>query len=324
MPETYDVIIIGAGAAGLSAAIYSARKKLSTLIVSMDVGGQTNLTNRIENYPGAVPQPGHALMETMLEQAEGFGAELVQGKAASISEKTVGGKKVFTTTLADGKKIESRAVIIASGKVPRTLGVPGEEKFFGKGVFTCITCDAPLFARKTVAVIGGGNSAFEGVLELAKIGAAKIYLLVREDKFIADELTAGKVKALAKQKPGVIEILTETVVKEFKGTKLLEKITVENMATKQAKEIAVNGVFLEIGYVVNPSLFKNLVKINEKNEIVIDERCQTNREGVFAAGDVTSAPFKQSSISAGEGAKAALQCHRWLSGVKGGGTAIDW
>jgi alkyl hydroperoxide reductase subunit F len=147
---------------------------------------------------------------------------------------------------------------------------------------------------------------------------------VREDKFIADELTAGKVKALAKQKPGVIEILTETVVKEFKGTKLLEKITVENMATKQAKEIAVNGVFLEIGYVVNPSLFKNLVKINEKNEIVIDERCQTNREGVFAAGDVTSAPFKQSSISAGEGAKAALQCHRWLSGVKGGGTAIDW
>jgi len=322
--KPYDVVIIGAGSAGLSAAIYTARKKLSTLIVSLDVGGQTNLTNRIENYPGALPQPGHALMETMLEQAEGFGAELLQGKAVSIKEKNEGGKKVFTTILADGKKIKSRAVIIASGKVPRTLNVPGEEKFFGKGVFTCIVCDGPLFAGKTVAVVGGGNSAFEGVLELAKIGAAKIYLLVREKNFVADEITVEKVKKLAKQKPGFIEILTETIVKEFKGNKLLEKIIVENTAEKREKEITVNGVFLEIGYVVDPSLFKNLVKINEKNEIIIDERNQTSCEGVFAAGDVTNTPFKQSIISAGEGAKAALQCHRWLSGVKGTGTAIDW
>ncbi len=329
MPEirdVVDVVIIGAGAAGLSAAIYATRKKLSTLIVSLDVGGQTNLTNRIENYPGVLPQPGHELMKTMLAQAEGFGAELVQGKAVRIQEKTsdVNGKKTFAVTLADGREINCRAVIIASGKVPRTLGVPGEENFFGKGISTCVTCDAPLFAKKTVAVVGGGNSAFEGVLELAKIGAAKIYLIVRENKFVADELTVEKVKTLANQKPGLIEILVETVVKEFKGSKFLEKIVVENTANKQTREIPLNGVFLEIGYVVDSSLFKNFVKTNEKNEVVVDERCRTSREGVFAAGDVTTIPFKQTITSAGEGVKAALQCHRWLSGIKGEGAAIEW
>ncbi|NYZ78377.1 FAD-dependent oxidoreductase, partial [Candidatus Micrarchaeota archaeon] len=203
-------------------------------------------------------------------------------------------------------------------------GAPGEEKFLGKGVFTCITCDAPLFGKKTVAVVGGGNSALEGVLELAKIGASKIYLLSLTDKFAADEVTVDKVKALAKQKPGVIEILVETTVKEFRGSKLLEKIVVENTATGKTKELSVNGVFLEIGYAVDPALFKELVKINERNEIVIDERCRTSREGVFAAGDVTTLPFKQVITAAGEGAKAALQCHRWLSGIKGEGAAIDW
>lgn len=300
----WDVIIVGAGSAGLTAAMYCRRKNLSTMILSIDVGGQTNMTSRIENYPGVDPCHGAELMRKFRAQAEGAGAEIRMGKLASVEK---GGS--FMLTCAAGEKYESRSVILAFGKVPRTLGVEGEAKFFGKGVSTCVTCDGPLYRGKTVAVVGGGNSAAEAALELSNI-AKKVYVLHRRDSLRADEVLVEKLK-----EAGNVEFLWNSEVEKFIGDEKLRSIMV------CGKEIGVDGVFLEVGWITDVSAVDGLVKVNENKEIVIDDRCRTSCEGVFASGDVTSVPFKQTVISAGEGAKAALQCYAFLAGKP---LAIDW
>src|SRR3989344_5623589 len=185
----YDIIIVGAGAAGLTAAIYTCRKKLKTLIVSIDIGGQTNLTSHIENYPGTGPMHGIELMRRFQDEAIGFGAELVMGKVIKVDK--IGNS--FSVGLANDETYEAKALILAYGKVPRSLGIEGEDRFMGRGVSTCVTCDAPLFKNSNVAVIGGGNSAVEGALELSEI-AQKVYLVHRRDSFRADEITVQKLK----------------------------------------------------------------------------------------------------------------------------------
>src|SRR3989344_8651894 len=170
----YDVIILGAGAAGLTASIYTCRKKLKTLILSIDVGGQTNLTSHIENYPGTGAMHGIELMRRFQDEAIGFGAELVMGKANKV-DKTENG---FRIGLANNETYECKALILAYGKVPKSLGIEGEERFMGRGVSTCVTCDAPLYKNRNVAIIGGGNSAIEGALELATL-SKKVYVIHR-------------------------------------------------------------------------------------------------------------------------------------------------
>ncbi|MEM4282063.1 MAG: FAD-dependent oxidoreductase [Candidatus Woesearchaeota archaeon] len=309
----YDVIVIGGGAAGLTAALYTSRKQLKTAIISIDIGGQTNLTSHIENYPGVDPQPGPKLMQKFFENARSFGAELIFGKVVRV-DKEVG--NTFLVKLDGGKSFSSRAVILAYGKVPRKLGIPGEEKFLGKGLSTCVTCDAPLFRGKDVAVIGGGNSAVEGAIELASI-AKKVYIVHRRDSYKADEISVQKMRKLG----NVVEVLNSQPV-EIKGDQFVSGLVVENVQSKERKELAVNGVFSEIGYVSDVSAVAHLVKLNEQNEVVIDERCRTSVPGVFAAGDITQVPYKQTVIAAGEGAKAALEAHRWLTGAKSIG--VDW
>lgn len=309
----YDVIIIGAGAAGLSAAIYTCRKMLKTLIVSYDVGGQTSLTNNIENYPGTGPMPGPQLMERFKNEAVGFGAELKMGKIVKVEKLK---EKHFRTSLDTGEKYESKSLILAYGKVSRELGVPGEKKFMGRGVSTCITCDAPFFKKRDVAVVGGGNSAVEGVLELAEI-ANKVYLIHRRDSFRADEITVKKLR----EKRNIIQELN-SVVKEINGDKNVESVLIENLKTKKAKEHKVDGVFIEIGYVVDTKMVAHLVKLNEAGEVIKNDRGETSCKGIFAAGDVTNTPYKQTVISAGEGATAALQCYSYLTGGKG--AIADW
>jgi len=308
----YDVIIIGAGAAGLTAAIYTCRKKLKTVVISIDVGGQTNLTSHIENYPGTGPMSGIELMRRFQNEAVGFGAELIMGKVNKV-DKTENGFKIW---LANDESYECKALILAYGKVPKSLGIEGEEKFMGRGVSTCVTCDAPLFKNRDVAIIGGGNSAVEGALELATL-SKKVYIIHRRDTFRADEITVQKLKNSSN-----IELVLNSIPTKVIGDKNVDGIEVENAATKEKNEFKVDGVFIEIGYVVDTSFVQHLVKVNEKKEVIVDERGNTSCPGIFSAGDVTPVPFKQTVIAAGEGAKAALECYRWLTGGKG--AVLDW
>lgn len=308
----YDVIIVGAGAAGLTAAVYTCRKKLKTAIISIDVGGQTNLTSHIENYPGTGPMHGIELMRRFQDEAIGFGAELIMGKVNKVEK--IGNS--FRVGLANGETYECSALILAYGKVPKSLGIEGEEKFLGRGVSTCVTCDAPLFKNRNVAIIGGGNSAIEGALELATI-AGKVYLIHRRENFRADEITVQKLKNYPQ-----IELVLNSVPLKVIGNKNVDGIAVENIVTKETKEINVDGIFIEIGYIVDTSFVQHLVKVNEKKEIIVDERGNTSHPGIFACGDVTPVPYKQTVIAAGEGSKAALECYRWLTGGKG--AILDW
>lgn len=309
----YDVLIVGGGTAGLTAAMYSARKKLKTLAVSVDVGGQMNLTNHIENYPGVEPMSGTDLMKKFQDQATNFGAELVIGKVSKVEKRPEGG---FVSTMANGEKIESRAVILAFGLVPNTLEVPGEEKFFGKGVSTCVTCDGPLFKGKSVVVVGGGNSAVEGLLEVAGY-CPKVYSIHRREQYTADPVTLDKLRQSKN-----VELIPNSVVKEIRGGLSITSVIVENLVTKEVREIPTQAVFIQIGHKADTTIIKGLAEVSKKNEVVVDGHCRTNVEGLFAAGDCTTIGFKQTVISAGEGAKAALECFRYLSGGKG--VFIDW
>ena len=308
----YDVIIVGAGAAGLTAAIYTCRKRLRTLVLSFDVGGQTNLTSHIENYPGVDAMSGSALMQKFKEKAESFGAEIKLGKVVRIDKNN----STYTIKLADNKSYTCKTVILCHGKVHKELGIPGEAKFLGRGVSTCATCDAPLFRNKIAVVVGGGNSAVEAALELAVI-AKKVYLIHRRDEFRADEISIEKLK-----QHNNIELLLSYAPIEIKGEKLVKSVVVSNLKTNKNKELLINGLFVEIGYVVENDMVKHLIKLSTQNEIIIDNRNKTSDSGIFAAGDATTVPYKQTVISAGQGAIAALEAYNYLSGDKGNN--IDW
>ena len=255
---------------------------------------------------------GIKLMQRFQDEAIGFGAELIMGKVNKV-DKTENG---FRVGLANDETYDCKALILAYGKVPKSLGIEGEEKFMGRGVSTCVTCDAPLYKNRNVAVIGGGNSAIEGALELATI-ARKVYLIHRRDTFRADEITVQKLKSHHN-----IEIALNSIPTKVIGNKNVEAVDIENIVTKEKRELKSDGIFIEIGYVVDTSFVQHLVKVNEKKEIIVDERGNTSCPGIFAGGDITPVPFKQTVIAAGDGAKAALECYRWLTGGKG--TVLDW
>jgi len=288
----YDVVIIGSGAAGMSAAIYTRRKELKTLIITMDVGGQTLLATELENYPGFTEKIGMKLMKTMEQQVRNLGAEYAFGKVTSVEKKG----KCFVVSTADGNKYESKTLIIAIGKVPRMLGIEGEEKFYGKGVSVCATCDAPVFVNKKVAVIGGGNSAVDAAELLSKF-ADKVYIIHRRDEYRADERAIQRMKNNEK----IEEVLSHVPVK-IKGNNLVESLVVKDVKTEEEKELKVDGVFIEIGYRLDTEFLKELVDTNESGEIIVDNQCRTTCPGVFAAGDVTDVPYKQTIIAAGQGA----------------------
>jgi thioredoxin-disulfide reductase len=304
---TYDVVIIGAGAAGLTAAIYSCRKGFSTLVISKDIGGQTTQTNHIENYPGVDAMPGLALMDKFKETAEKFGTVVEIGTVSKVDKNKDG---TFTVNAESGKHT-GRAVILAFGKESRRLNIPGEEEFWGKGVATCVTCDAPLYRNKVVAVIGGGNAALEGALELAPI-AKQVFLIHRRDEFRADEITVKKVK----EDTRITLLLGKTPV-EVKGDKAVTSVIVKDLEKGQFAELPLDGIFLEIGHIVDTSAVKDLVDLNAAGEVIVDANGATSCPGVFAAGDVTQVKYKQTVISAGQGATAALEAHSYLSGIGG-------
>jgi len=304
----YDVIIVGAGPAGLTAAIYTSRKGLNTIILSKDLSGHIITTPHIENYPGMEKTSGMELMQNMEEQVKNFGVEIVYDEVLSVKQE---GKKFVVATKE--KNYDSKTVILAFGKTPRNLGIATEEKFKGKGIFYCSTCDAPLMKNKITAVVGGGNSALNSALYLSSI-AKKVYIIHRRDEFRGFESMVDKVK----QKKNV-EFILDSVVEEFRGEKFLNSVVIKNVKTNAVKELAVDGVFVEAGYEVKADFIKGLVKLDDNNHIIVSDRCETFSPkgdilpGVFAAGDVTNGPFKQIVIAAGEGAKAGLQAYNYIT-----------
>ena len=318
--EEYDVIIVGGGPAGLTAGIYAARRNLKTLIVSMSIGGQAVLPEKICNYPGFLSISGINFIKRVQKQAEKAGAQIILGEVKEILPSD---KKYLIKTQT--KEFLAKAVILAFGKKQRKLNVPGEEKFVGKGVSYCATCDAPLYKNKIVAVVGGGNSALDAALLLSKY-AKKVYLIHRRDEFRGFESFVDEVK-----KKKNVEFLLSSIIVEIKGENVVKSILVKNLKNEEIKEIFVDGVFIEIGYEVDPTLVKNLVKLDEHNQIVVNQKCQTFypdkdevRPGIFAAGDVTSNIFKQIVVAAGEGAKAALAAYNYIHGIEDYQIVGDW
>jgi alkyl hydroperoxide reductase subunit F len=298
----YDVIIIGGGPAGLSAAVYAARKVLKTLLVSKDIGGQVAWTYDVDNYLGFSQVDTADLIAKFEEHVEKYGLEKIVGVEVKALELTGKIKKVIT---GDGKTFHTKTVIVATGKRPRPLNVPGEKELIGMGVTYCSTCDAPLFADLDVAVMGGGNSALEAVIDLMKV-ARKIYM-VSLTPVTGDEILQDKVMSSPK-----VEIFTEYEILRIEGKSTVEGIEIESLETGESKKLSVQGIIVEIGLLPNSGLVMDTVKTNRMGEIMIDSRCCTGVEGIFACGDVTDVPYKQVIVAAGEGAKAALSAYDYI------------
>jgi alkyl hydroperoxide reductase subunit F len=298
----HELIIIGGGPAGMTAAVYAARKRLDAVLISKDLGGQPMWTGRIENYMGYQYIEGFELMSKFEEQVKQFPLEQKIGSQAVALRRIVGGFEVATDS---GESFQAKSVIIASGKRPRSLNVPGEEKFKGKGVTYCAICDGPIFAGQKVAVIGGGNSALEAADDMSRI-AEQVYV-VSVTPFTGDKILVEKVQGASN-----VTAYLEHEVLSISGGMLVDGIEIRDMKTRKQKRLDVGGIFVEIGLIPNSDLVKELVALNEQGEIVVNCRNETDVPGLFAAGDVTNVPEKQIVISAGEGAKAALQAHKYL------------
>ncbi len=298
-----DCIIIGAGPAGMTAAIYLVRKKVNILVLSSSLGGQIMDGPLIENYPGFEKLSGPEWVSLVKAQADRLGVKFeLEAEVTKIV------KKETTFEIETKKeKFEAKSVIIASGKSPRKLGVSGEEEFAGRGISHCVTCDGPLFSGKTVAVIGGGNSAISAALEMEKY-AEKVYIINLGAALVGEEVRIDQLKKSSK-----VEIIGQAKTMEIQGNKFVERLKYQDLTTKEVKEISCQGIIVEIGWTPSTNYLKGFVELTPTNEIKIDKLNATNVPGVFAAGDATEIPYKQLVIAAGQGANAAMSAWDWLS-----------
>ncbi|NQT95720.1 MAG: FAD-dependent oxidoreductase [Candidatus Omnitrophica bacterium] len=295
----YDLIIIGAGPAGITASVYAARKRMNFLVISKDIGGQTAWSGDIENYTGYQFITGPDLTAKFQEHIKKYNVEVKEEEVLDLRSES---KIIKIKT--DKAIYESKTVIVASGKTSMELGVPGENEFKNKGLTYCATCDGPLFSGKKVAVIGGGNSGLDAAIQLMKI-AEHIYLIN-----ITDELTGDPIMQQEVRNSDKVTILNKTQAVAVFGDKFVKGIEVETKG-KSKSMLEVAGIFVEIGLVPNSGFAKELEK-NEADEIKVNSFNETNIPGVFAAGDVTDVPEKQIVIAAGEGSKAALSAFKYL------------
>lgn len=303
----YDVIIIGGGPAGMTAAIYTARKKLKTLLLTKQLGGQMVWSSDVENYTGFSMISGADLTLKFHEHLNQIteDLEVKEGVTVQSIERNV---TLLQVTDSAEQEYFTRSVIIASGKEPRHLGVPGEEKFFGRGVAVCATCDAPLYKNKDVVVVGGGNSAMDALLALSKV-ARRIYSVNVNDRLVGDEVLRGKIESSPN-----ITFYNQAKVLEVTGEDRVAGLRILK-ANRTEETLPVSGVFIEIGY--EPSIgFDRLTDKNEKGEIKVDQNLQTSVPGIFAAGDINDAWGEQIIIAAGEGAKAAMAVSNYLNQSK--------
>jgi alkyl hydroperoxide reductase subunit F len=298
----YEIIIVGGGPAGMSASVYAARKRLNTLLITSDIGGQVNWTSGVENYLGYQFIEGADLIGKFQKQVNQFPIDQKIGVKVSQIKKIDGGFEVISES---GEIFQGKAVVLASGKRPRLLNVEGEKELTGRGVTYCATCDGPVFAGQKVAVIGGGNSAIEAALDMVKV--AEHVDMVSVTPLTGDPIMIEKL-ADAKN----LTIYTNYQTEKILGQGLTEGIIIKEIKTGDTKQLDDTGIFVEIGLEPNSDMVKDLLKLNEYGEVPINIACETEIPGFFAAGDVTIVPEKQIVIAAGEGAKAALQAHRYL------------
>ncbi len=300
-----DLIIIGAGPAGLSAAIYAMRAGIDMLLIEkIAPGGLVMTTYEVENYPGfADPVPGWELMNAMESQARRLGAEIASGEVLSLEKRD----DAFTLRMTDGSELRACAVICASGARLMKLGVPGEERFTGRGVSYCATCDAAFFKDRIAAVVGGGNTALEEAVYLTKF-ASKVYLIHRRDEFRGVKILQDRVLT-----NGRIEPVYSSVVTSINGESKIDSVSIANKKTGAQGELAVDGVFIFIGYEPVTAYAPALVK-NERGEILVDMQMETPLAGLFAAGDLRAGSIRQIVAAAADGATAALSAYRYLEG----------
>jgi len=300
MEKSYDVSILGAGPAGLSAAIYCARYGLKTIVIAKEIGGTANYAYKVENYPGFMGS-GADLMKKFHGQAKDFGTEFLTGEINEIKRNG----KLFTVK-TNSKKITSKTIIFAVGTKRKKLNIPGEDKFLGKGVSYCATCDANFFKQKDVAIIGGSNSAANDALLLSGI-AKKLYVIYRGEKLKCDEINFRQLK-----KKSNVEIIYNSIPKKILGEEVVKKLLIEDKDKKQ-KKLIVDGIFIEIGNIPISSIPTNLkIKKDKEGYIHVDGDMKTNEEGVFACGDTIKKSLKQIVTAAGEGSVAAKSVHDFL------------
>ncbi len=299
----YDILVVGAGPAGLTAAVYAKRKGLSTLVVGEKIGGQVMDTTSVENYTGFEFITGQDLSHAFQHHVESLNVTIKEyTKVLSIEDQ--GAVKI--ATLEDGSKVEAKAIILATGSKSKKLGVPGEDAFYGRGVTYCAICDGPLFQDRRVIVAGGGNSAIEAAVDLAKI--AEHVTVVHRSQLRADQIVIDQLSKYPN-----VTILLQTQMLEIQGEKMVKGVRVLDKGTGQESFIEASGVFVEIGYIPNSEWLNGLVKLNDNGEVLIDAHGQTSTPGIFAAGDLTQVPYKQVVVAAGEGAKAALTANDYIN-----------
>jgi thioredoxin-disulfide reductase len=306
----YDLIIIGAGPAGMSGAIYALRHNLKTLIVTKDIGGQMNRkVVHIYNYPGFIEISAKDLIDKFFFHLKSYNPEIVFDEVLNVTKE----KDIFSVFTKSGKTFQSLSVVVASGVIQRSLNAKNEENLIGKGISYCPLCDGPLFKNKTVAIIGGGSSAFEEAIFMADY-TDKLYILEYSDRIKAEE---GLQEALFKKvKPTII---LNAKVEEIKGKDFVEGLIYRDLKTNELKELKVDGIFIEIGNIPSTSFVKDLVDFNEKGEIVVTgfETMETKTPGLFAAGDCNVGKSKQIITACGEGVKAVLAAYEYVQRLKG-------
>jgi len=311
--QEFEIVIVGAGPAGLSAGIYVARQNVSCLIISKDLGGQMNLIPRLENYPGAIMTSGQILAKTLETQYLSFKGEIVYDTIEKIDE-SEGGFKIKTTR----SEYAAKSVVLAPGKVPNMLGLENESDYFNKGIHYCTKCDAPFYQGRTTASVGVGNYLLESGLLLSRM-ASKMYLILKGAKLAGDK---DLVAAIENNKN--IEIVTQSSVKAISGNSVLQQITIVDSSGAE-KVLDVDALFIEMGSKINLDYVKHLVKINTKGEIEIESGGGTSHPAIFAAGDATTIPYKQIIVACGDGSNAGLSAFNYLEKLKGKpGVRADW
>lgn len=302
----YDLIIIGGGPAGVAAGVYAARKKMKALLIADSFGGQSLVAADIQNFIGIKSISGWQLAKQMEEHLRAFEGiiEIIDSDKVSKIDKDDDG---FAVSTENGRSFKTKTVLMTVGSQRRKLDIPGEKRLEGKGVSYCSTCDAPIFGDKIVAVVGGGNAGAEAVMDLIPY-AKEIYLMARSEKINADPITFDKVKSSPK-----VKIMTMVQATEISGDETVSGIKYKELKSGEAKEMKLDGVFVEIGWTPNSGLVKDLVNLNERGEIIVNHQTQTSSlEGIWAAGDVCDVLYKQNNISMGDAIKAVLNIYDYL------------